>query len=235
MKKIFIIIVLGLMTSIFPLNIVTSIKPLELITKELAPNSNIQNIYDNYDTFLNSKMKLRNFNNADLIIVLNDEINVNSNIEKIVLSEGVLFYPYNENPFIWSDPLYSVVIAYKIEKKLEIIDPPNASKYRNNLLNFTQKIVELSDGFSKAIKNKQISIIDINNLFTHFYKRYGIDYKIYNDETTITNDKILIANYNYTNKVYDNLKNKKIFVDVFASNYNNIINYYKSIINNLLN
>lgn len=235
MKKIFIVIMLGLLSSVFSLNIVTSINPLKLITKELAPNSNIINIYDNYDTFLNLKVESKDFKNVDLFIVLNNEMIINNNVDNVILSEGVLFYPYNENPFIWSDPLYSVVIAYKIEKKLENIDPQNASEYRDNLLNFTQKIIELSDGFSKAIKNKKVSIIDINNLFTHFYERYGIDYKIYNDKVTITSDKVLVANYNYKNTTYSNLKNKKILVDIFASKYNNIINFYKSIIDNLLN
>ncbi|WGS64962.1 metal ABC transporter solute-binding protein, Zn/Mn family [Marinitoga aeolica] len=235
MRNFIVAFILILTISAFSLNIVTSIKPLELIARELAPNSNIYNIYDNYDTFLNLKVESKDFKNADLMIVLNNEIIINSNINKVILSEGVLFYPYKENPFIWSDPLYSVVIAYKIEKKLENIDPQNASEYRDNLLNFTQKIIELSDEFSKSIKNKKISIIDINNLFTHFYERYGIDYKIYNDKITITSDKVLVANYNYKNTTYNNLKNKKVLVDIFASKYNNIINFYKSIIDNLLN
>ncbi|WP_165974194.1 metal ABC transporter solute-binding protein, Zn/Mn family [Marinitoga lauensis] len=235
MKKIIVVFILVLTISAFSLNIITSIKPLELITRELAPNSIIYNIYNTYDTFKNLKIESKDFKNTDLIIILNDEIEINSAVNKVVLSEGVLFYPYKENPFIWSDPLYSIVIAYKIEKKLENIDPDNASKYRDNLLNFTQKIIDLSDAFSKEIQNKKISIIDINNIFIHFYERYGIDYKVYNKNTTITNDKILISNYDYKNPIYKNLKNKKVMVDIFASKYNNIINFYKSIIENLLN
>ncbi|MBM7559980.1 metal ABC transporter solute-binding protein, Zn/Mn family [Marinitoga litoralis] len=234
-KYIYLIIILIFTINLFSLNIVTSIKPLELITKELVPDANITTIYENSDSFFNLKIDSKDFNNVDLFVVLDKEIILSENSKSVVLSEGVLFYPYKENPFIWTDPLYTVVIAYKIEKKLESISPENANEFRNNLLNFTQKLVDLSDSFSKIIKDKKINILDINETFIHFYKRYNIKYATLGEDETITKDKILVYNINYDDSTFDNLKNKKILVDIFASQYDDIINFYKTIIDALIN
>ncbi|KAF2956922.1 zinc ABC transporter substrate-binding protein [Marinitoga sp. 38H-ov] len=228
-KYILLIFLIFLYLNLFSINIVTSVKPLELVTKELVSNANIITVYKNSD------FNVEDFKNIDLFIVLDNEIDLNEKQNFVKLSEGVLYYPYNENPFLWADPLYTVVIAYKIEKKLESIYPEKAYEFRNNLLSFTQKLVDLSDEFSKVIKDKKINILDVNNTFVHFYKRYNINYSTLNEDELITQEKIIISNVNYDNSILNNLKNKKIIVDIFASQYNNIIKFYKDIIDNLVN
>ncbi|GAB6189847.1 hypothetical protein JCM30566_15890 [Marinitoga arctica] len=230
MKKLSTLSFILFIIHIFSLNIITSFKPLELIVRELAPEANIRTVYNDYDSFLNLNVNSNDFENVDLFVILDKEINLEKNINSVVLSEGVLYYPYEENPFIWSDPLYTVVIAYKIEKRLEILFPEKSIEFRNNLLDFTQKIVDLSDDFSKYIKNKKINIVDSNNIFIHFYKRYNIKYT----RNLSSKDQINFSNYKKTS-ILNKTNGKKFFIDVFASEYNNIIDYYKQIIDIIVN
>ncbi|SHE76535.1 ABC-type Zn uptake system ZnuABC, Zn-binding component ZnuA [Marinitoga hydrogenitolerans DSM 16785] len=234
MRKFCVFLFLLLMINIFSLNVVTSIKPLELIVKEISPNASITNIFDSFNDLKTSNTALNDYKNIDLVIMINNELKLEKNLNSVILSEGVLYYPFLDNPYLWTDPLYSVVIAYKIEKKLEIIDPENSLYYRDNLLNFTQKLINLSEEFSKSIKDKNIKIIDMNNLLTHFYERYNINYKLYSDDILVTNKEILVSERQYNNITFSGLKNKKINVDILASNYNNILDFYKSIIDNLI-
>ncbi|AEX85119.1 hypothetical protein XO10_03455 [Marinitoga sp. 1135] len=226
MKKILFLFIVSVNIIIYGLNIVTSIKPLELITKELAPDSTITSLFKTNSDF---SKKYSITDNVDLVILLNDEIKTPENIQKVVLSEGVLFYPYNENPFLWTDPLYSVVIAYKIEKKLEKIDPENAMNYRNNLLEMTQKLISMSDNFAKIVDKKQLKVIDLNGLLIHFYKRYKIQYETPKEDYIITASDTLVTNVDYHNLNLKALPNLKIKIDVFATNYSTLIDFYESI------
>ncbi|KLO25185.1 MULTISPECIES: metal ABC transporter solute-binding protein, Zn/Mn family [unclassified Marinitoga] len=228
-----ILIILIINSRFFALNILTSIKPLELIVREISPEANIINLFNSSEDFKNATFDENIYSNMDLIILLNNEISFKNDSNKIVLSEGVLYYPYQKNPFLWSDPLYTVVIAYKIEKKMESLDPKNAIKYRDNLLRFTQKLVELSDYVSKIAKDSKIKIIDMNNLLIHFYNRYNINYYLYSDDITITRQDVLISSIKYNNSTFNNLKNKKISIDIFLSGYNTIIEFYKNIIDEI--
>lgn len=182
-KNVFLVFLILLTFSSFSF-VVVSIKPLYFITEEIVQDkvkleilipSNINPHL--YQLKISDMMKLEK---ADLIILLGrgferwyDKVLNTFKDKVLVLSQGLLESPFNENPHIWLDPVLVSIMSYRIYESLVKTFPEKSEAFKKNFWNFYERLMKFSDSLYKkleVIRGK--SIVESHPALYHFVKRF---------------------------------------------------------------
>ena len=80
------------------------------------------------------------------------------------------------NPHYWLNPENGRLIARAIARRLSVIDPENAGKYKENLAAFeTRLTAKEKDWDAAAAAFKGIKVVTYHNSWPSFAKRFGLD------------------------------------------------------------
>ena len=80
------------------------------------------------------------------------------------------------DPHIWLDPILVKKQIQNIGEELILIDPSNEKKYRQNMLEYNERLDDLNEDIkSKFVNCKYNSVIVSHNAYEYFAQRYDID------------------------------------------------------------
>ena len=128
-----------------------------------------------------SRSDVRNFNEADLLIVnglgaepwLDKLVRQSARGTKVVrMSAG---FSKEMNAHIWLDPVLAAHAITNILRALQTADPQNAEAYAANARPFVQRLYVLDRDFQDALAPaKGSAIITYHDAFPHLARRYGL-------------------------------------------------------------